>query len=149
MSGFTKQAIQASFLKLLDTYPLRDIPALLEQILADQAAALVASYQSVRSLEECLSAVLEKLIANKRRVQNIYCSVNRDVFESALMQVCGYLTGLYVDSAAQGFALSAQYREPVSYTHSTLPTNREGYISAVVVASHKNGSYTLKITDLI
>lgn len=35
MSGFTKQAIQASFLKLLDTYPLRDIPALLEQILAD------------------------------------------------------------------------------------------------------------------
>ena len=71
MSGFTKQAIQASFLKLLDTYPLRDItvrmitedcginrksfyyhyqdiPALLEQILADQAAALVASYQSVR-----------------------------------------------------------------------------------------------------
>ena len=25
MSGFTKQAIQASFLKLLDTYPLRDI----------------------------------------------------------------------------------------------------------------------------
>ena len=105
MSGFTKQAIQVSFLKLLDTYPLRDItvrmitedcginrksfyyhyqdiPALLEQILADQAAALVASYQSVRSLEECLSAVLEKLIANKRRVQNIYCSVNRDVFES-------------------------------------------------------------------
>ena len=59
MSGFTKQAIQASFLKLLDTYPLRDItvrmltedcginrksfyyhdqdiPALLEQILADR-----------------------------------------------------------------------------------------------------------------
>ena len=131
MSGFTKQAIQASFLKLLDTYPLRDItvrmitedcginrksfyyhdqdiPALLEQILADQAAALVASYQ------ECLSAVLEKLIANKRRVQNIYCSVNRDVFESALMQVCGYLTGLYVDSAAQGFAISAQDRELVA-----------------------------------
>ena len=25
MSGFTKQAIQVSFLKLLDTYPLRDI----------------------------------------------------------------------------------------------------------------------------
>ena len=48
MCGFTKQAIQASFLKLLDTYPLRDIPALLEQILADQAATLVASYQAVR-----------------------------------------------------------------------------------------------------
>ena len=68
----------------------------------------------MRSLEECLSAVLEKLIANKRRVQNIYCSVNRDVFESALMQVCGYLTGLYVDSAAQGFAISAQDRELVA-----------------------------------
>ena len=62
----------------------------------------------------CSSAVLEKLIANKRRVQNIYCSVNRDVFESALMQVCGYLTGLYVDSAAQGFAISAQDRELVA-----------------------------------
>ena len=62
----------------------------------------------------CSSAVLEKLIANKRRVQNIYCSVNRDVFESALMQACGYLTGLYVDSAAQGFAISAQDRELVA-----------------------------------
>lgn len=29
MSGFTKQAIQASFLKLLDTYPLRDQPQIL------------------------------------------------------------------------------------------------------------------------
>ena len=137
MSAYTKQAIKNSFLKLLNERPLsqvtvkaivedcginrksfyyhdQDIPALLEQILADQAAALVASYQSVRSLEECLSAVLEKLIANKRRVQNIYRSVNRDVFESALMQVCGYLTGLYVDSAAQGFAISAQDRELVA-----------------------------------
>ena len=124
MPGFTKQAIQASFLKLLDTHPLRDITV--RMITEDcginrksfyyhyQAAALVASYQSVRSLEECLSAVLEKLIANKWRVQNIYRSVNRDVFESALMQVCGYLTGLYVDSAAQGFAISAQDRELVA-----------------------------------
>ena len=36
------------------------------------------------------------------------------MFESALMQVCGYLTGLYVDSAAQGFAISAQDRELVA-----------------------------------
>ena len=137
MSKFTKQAIMDGFIELSKQMPIdkitvkkvtdyigitrntfyyhyQDIPALLEQILADQAAALVASYQSVRSLEECLSAVLEKLIANKRRVQNIYCSVNRDVFESALMQVCGYLTGLYVDSAAQGFAISAQDRELVA-----------------------------------
>ena len=146
MSGFTKQAIQASFLKLLDTYPLRDItvrmltedcginrksfyyhdqdiPALLEQILADQAAVLVASYQSVRSLEECLSAVLEKLIANKRRVQNIYCSVNRDVFESALMQVCGYLTGLYVDSARRALPFP---RRTGSWSRASTAANASG-----------------------
>ena len=81
MSGFTKQAIQASFLKLLGMYPLRDIsvklidddcginrksfyyhyqdiPALLEEILTEQADALLASYQSVHSLEECLNAVI-------------------------------------------------------------------------------------------
>ena len=116
VSKITVQSVmeQAQMKRQTFYYHYQDIPALLEQILADQAAALVASYQSVRSLEECLSAVLEKLIANKRRVQNIYCSVNRDVFESALMQVCGYLTGLYVDSAAQGFAISAQDRELVA-----------------------------------
>ena len=72
MAAFTKQAIKASFLKLLGMYPLRDIsvkmivedcginrksfyyhyqdiPALLEEILTEQADALLASYQSVHS----------------------------------------------------------------------------------------------------
>ena len=79
MAAFTKQAIKASFLKLLGMYPLRDIsvkmivedcginrksfyyhyqdiPARLEEILTEQADALLASYQSVHSLEECLTA---------------------------------------------------------------------------------------------
>lgn len=134
MAAFTKQAIKASFLKLLGMYPLRDIsvkmivedcginrksfyyhyqdiPALLEEILTEQADALLASYQSVHSLEECLTAVIEKLIANKKRVQHIYRSVNRDVFETALMQVCGYLSRLYIDEITQSHPISDANRE--------------------------------------
>ena len=74
MAAFTKQAIKASFLKLLGMYPLRDIsvkmivedcginrksfyyhyqdiPALLEEILTEQADALLEPYHSVLSQE--------------------------------------------------------------------------------------------------
>ena len=44
MSGFTKQAIQASFLKLLDTYPLRDITVRIDHRgLRDQPQILLLS----------------------------------------------------------------------------------------------------------
>ena len=134
MSGFTKQAIKASFLKLLETYPLReitvkmitedcginrksfyyhyqDIPALLEEILTGQADELVSAYQSVHSLEECLSAMLEKLIRDKRLVLNVYRSVNRDVFETALMKVCDYLVRLYVNDLTHKYSVSVEKTE--------------------------------------
>ena len=130
MAAFTKQAIKASFLKLLGMYPLRDIsvkmivedcginrksfyyhyqdiPALLEEILTEQADALLASYQSVHSLEECLTAVIEKLIANKKRVQHIYRSVNRDVFETGLMKLCDYVTRSYMTQLAAAYPICA------------------------------------------
>lgn len=52
-----------------------------------------------------------KLIANKKRVQHIYRSVNRDVFETALMQVCGYLSRLYIDEITQSHPISDANRE--------------------------------------
>ena len=134
MAAFTKQAIKASFLKLLGMYPLRDIsvkmivedcginrksfyyhyqdiPALLEEILTEQADALLASYQSVHSLEECLTAVIEKLIANKKRVQHIYRSVNRDVFETGLMKLCDYVTRSYMTQLAAAYPICADDQE--------------------------------------
>ncbi len=136
MPGFTKQAIKASFLKLLDTYPFRDItvkmivedcginrksfyyhyqdiPTLLEEILKEQADAMLVSYQSIHSLEECLQAVIERLIQDKKRVLNIYRSVNRDVFEYVLMQSCGYLVELYIDEVTKDSRLSDRNRELV------------------------------------
>lgn len=137
MSGFTKQAIQASFLKLLDDYPLREItvkmiaetcginrksfyyhypgiPALLEEIITEQVTRIADVYQTMHSLEECLEAVLKKLIAEKTRVLHIYQSINRDVFEQALMQACDYLVRLYMDEMTRQYPVPAPERELIT-----------------------------------
>ena len=137
MSGFTKQAIQASFLQLLDDYPLReitvkriaetcginrksfyyhypDIPALLEEIVTAQVTQIADTYHAMHSLEECLEAVLQKLIAEKKRVLHIYQSINRDVFEQALMQACDYLIRLYMDEMTRQYPIPAADRELIT-----------------------------------
>ena len=129
MASFTKQAIRESFLRLLDEYPLRDItvkmivetcginrksfyyhyqdiPALLEEIVMEGMDEAMAEYRSYHSLEECLDSILHQLLEKKKPMWNIYRSVNRDVFETALMQVCGYLSRLYIDEITQSHPIS-------------------------------------------
>lgn len=122
MANFTEKAIKESFVKLLNEKPLskitvkdivedcginrnsfyyhyRDIPDLLEKIVAEITSAAIERYPSINSLGECLSASMSFVLENRRAVFHIYNSVSRDMFEKALMKLCGYVVGRYVDTA--------------------------------------------------
>ena len=125
MSKLTEQAIKASFLKLLEERPLsritvrditnkcginrnsfyyhyHDIPKLMEEILKDEADKLVRTYTEISSLDECVETAFRFILNNRRSIRHIYHSVDREVFERCLMQICEYTVNSWYDSVCGG-----------------------------------------------
>lgn len=103
MSSFTKKAIEASFLKLLNETPLsnitvkmivddchincnsfyyhfQDIPSLLEAIIVQMLDDIIQLIPS-----DCLLEISEELDRNKRALLHIWNSGNRERFERHLL----------------------------------------------------------------
>ncbi len=122
MSDLTRNAIKASFRKLLNEHPLNritvreiaadcginrnsfyyhyhDIPALIEEIVQDEADRMVADYPDISSLEECVEAAFRFILENRRSINHVYHSVNREVFEQYLMRICDYTVTSWYNSA--------------------------------------------------
>ncbi len=122
MASFTKNAIKASFLKLLDQRPLNqitvkdivedcgvnrnsfyyhfaDIPALLEEIITERAGQIIEEYGGADSLEDCLRAAAQFASQNRRAVLHAYRSVSRDVVEEYLMRICRRTVEAYARAA--------------------------------------------------
>ena len=120
MPNFTRRAIKESFLKLLNQRPLNqitvkdivedcginrnsfyyhfsDLPALVEEIMAEQVSAMVENHPTVDSVQEGSDAIVEFVMHNKRAIYHIYNSLSRDVFERHLMEVCRYVVTTYLD----------------------------------------------------
>ena len=125
MANFTKKAIKETFVSLLDERPLNritvkdivetcginrnsfyyhfeDLPALLEEIIAERVQELIEGHPTVDSLEDCFDAALEFVLDHRRAVLHIYNSLSRDVFERYLMDVCQYVVETYVESDFAG-----------------------------------------------
>lgn len=122
MANFTKQAIKASFIKLLNEKPLgkisvrdivedcginrnsfyyhyQDIPALLTEIITGLFDRLIEAYPDVTSLVECFDKAAEYTLENKRALLHIYNSINRDIFEIYLMKYSEYAVTAYLSTA--------------------------------------------------
>lgn len=120
MPNFTRRAIKESFLKLLNQRPLNqitvkdivedcginrnsfyyhfsDLPALVEEIMAEQVSSMVENHPTVDSVQEGSDAIVEFVMHNKRAIYHIYNSVSRDVFERHLMEFCRYVVTTYLD----------------------------------------------------
>ena len=133
MPGFTKNAIKKEFLRLLDEKPLsqitvkniveacginrnsfyyhyQDIPALIEEIVREQADILIADYPDIGSLEEAINAVVDFCSRNRRAILHIYKSVNRDIFEDYLWKICDYVLSAYAKTAFKGHRVSESDR---------------------------------------
>ena len=122
MANFTRQAIEAAFMKLLNSKPLnkisvrdiveecginrnsfyyhfRDIPSLLGEIITTNTDRLIEEYPSISSLDECFEVAFRFAEKNRNAVMHIYYSVSRDLFESGAMKLCEYAVTSYIDTA--------------------------------------------------
>ena len=125
MANFTKKAIKETFIAMLEEYPLseitvkelvakcginrnsfyyhyQDIPALIEEIVKEEAEQILEKYPSVSTIVECFDALTEFASHRKRAIMHIYRSVSREVFERNLMTVSEYFVKTYVDTVLAG-----------------------------------------------
>ena len=120
MANFTKKAIKEAFISLIEQRPLwnitikdivkecginrnsfyyhyQDLPSLIEEIIKEEAEAIIEKYPSVSSIVECFDAITEFASHNKKAIMHIYRSVNREVFERNLMEVSDYFVSNYIN----------------------------------------------------
>lgn len=121
MPNFTKKAIKDAFWKLLTEKPLnqisvraiveecginrnsfyyhfQDIPSLIEEIIMEIADDLIKKYPSISSIEQVLEVALNFTLENKKAVLHICNSVNRNIYEQYLMQICEYIVKTYFNT---------------------------------------------------
>lgn len=134
MSNLTKNAIKASFLKLLNERPLskitvkdivtdcginrnsfyyhyQDIPSLLEEIVREETDRIIRQYPVISTFEECLKVAEEFALKNKKSVYHIYNSVNRDIFEYYLWSMCQYVVTTYINTAFADYHIAEKDKE--------------------------------------
>lgn len=133
MAGFTKAAIRNSFIKLLNEKPIsqitvrdivddcgvnrntfyyyfQDIPQLVETIIDEETRRIISEYPSIDSIEECLYAMIDFALKNRRAALHIYHSVNRDIYEQYQWQVCDHTVTAYVTGLLAGRSVTEQDR---------------------------------------
>lgn len=136
MANFTQKAIKDTFISLLEEHPLsditvknivetcginrnsfyyhyQDIPTLIEEIVKEQAEAIIRKYPSVSSIVECFDALIEFASERKRSIMHIYRSVSREVFERNLMEVSEYFVRSFIDTALANEKISAQDKQAI------------------------------------
>ena len=131
MSGFTKQAIQASFLKLLDTYPLRDITVrmitedcgisrmtfyyhfkdildLVEWTCMEDVNRLVEDKRTKDTWQEGYCRLLCFLRENQAFVRNLYHCISRERVEQYLLPMTDGLVKGVVEEESAGMIVSEE-----------------------------------------
>ena len=119
MSTFTKREIKNMFLEMLEEMPLnqitvkalvekcginrnsfyyhyQDIPALIEEIVTEDADEIISSYSTIESMQMGLKAIMEFASRKRKAILHIFNSVNRDIFEKDLWKVCEYVVRQYM-----------------------------------------------------
>lgn len=136
MANFTKTAIQNSFIKLLDEKPVKDItvmdivndcgvsrntfyyhfqdvPELVESIAREDADSIIRSNPEIGSVEDCVDAIINYFLHNRKAVLHLYKSMNRSVFEQYHWRVCEYAVTEYTDRAMKNASVSPEDRTAI------------------------------------
>lgn len=136
MANFTRRAIKETFIEMLEESPLseitvkdivercginrnsfyyhyQDLPALIEELVKEEAEYIIQSYPSVTTIVECFDAIIAFASHRRNAIMHIYRSVSRDVFERNLMLVCEYFVRSYVDTALAGDPISEEDRKTI------------------------------------
>lgn len=133
MAGFAKKAIRDSFVKLLNEKPLsqitvrdivddcgvnrntfyyyfQDLPQLVESIVNEDADRMIREHPTMDSMEDCLNAIIDFALKNRKAVLHMYHSINRDIYEQYQWRGCEHAVTTYVDGILRGKAVSESDR---------------------------------------
>ena len=135
MTAFSaREAIKAAALRLLEERPLReitvkdivqecgvnrntfyyhfrDIPALLEELITDQADRIITAQGPALSLADCLETAARFALDHRQAVLHINQSAHRDLFELCLMDVCRRVVEDYASAAIGSLSIRPEDRE--------------------------------------
>ena len=134
MAQTTRDAIKAAFIGLIEERPIskitvkdiagrcginrnsfyyhfQDIPSLAEEIIMDDADAIIQRYPAVSSLEEGFDAVVEFAMAHRQAALHLYDSADRALIERHLWQICEYVIVSYLRGAVSDRELRKEDRD--------------------------------------
>ncbi len=138
MPSFTKQVIKNTFISLLAEHPLneitvkmvvencginrksfyyhyQDIPSLVEEIFREKTDSLIAQYQEIHSIEECLNIAINYLLENKKYIRHIYSgSSNNSTFDRYLLSICDYFVRSSVNAKSTEFDISDEDKDVIT-----------------------------------
>ena len=143
MAQSTREAIKKAFIELLEEYPInkitvkdivghcgvnrnsfyyhfRDIPALAEEIIMDDADVIMQRYPAIGSIEEGFDAVIEFAMAHRQAVLHIYDSADRALIERYLWQICEYVVVTYLNNAVSDRKIQEEDRDIIVNYYKSL-----------------------------
>lgn len=91
-------------------YYYDDLPQLVESIVNEDAEQMVRNYPTMETLEDCLDAVINLALQNRKAVMYIYHSCNRDLYEQYQWRICEHAVSTYVQSILSNRNVSEQDR---------------------------------------
>jgi len=135
-ASFTKRAIKDTFVRLLEERPLTDIsvkdivkecginrnsfyyhfqdlPALIDELMADEADEVIRRYASLDSFIECFDDIIGFLVSKRRAIMHVYRAVDRATFERYAMKTCKYFVRSYTDTAYPAGSITDDQRRSV------------------------------------
>lgn len=141
MTTFTKDHIKRTFLKLLQEKPLgqitvkeitekcginrntfyyhyRDVTALVETIMTEEAEKIFSAHPTIDSLGDCLETILDFVRDNRSSILHVYQSISRSVWEKYLWRTCRKLVITYCENFKNTLSLE-DYNALVDYYSST------------------------------
>ena len=141
MASFTRKAIMASFVKLLEERPLskvtvkdivedcginrntfyyhfEDIPSLIEAIVREETETVLHNHEAIESFEECLEIASRFILQHRKAALHIYNSSGRDIYQRYLMQMCRYVVESYINTKFTDFHPSEEDRDIILQLYS-------------------------------
>lgn len=131
MASFTRKAIMASLIKLLNEKPLskitvkeivddcginrnsfyyhfQDIPSLVVEMLQEETDRLIQGSGKNESFEECLMEAIEFALNNRQAALNLYNSGNREAYQHYVNRIVCHIVRKYLEKAKEGIPVKSE-----------------------------------------
>lgn len=129
MTVFTKKAIEAAYIEMLQEKPLREVTIndiskkcginrntfyyhyssvleVIEEITKRFTSNILGHFNKTNSLKETVVFILQNLKENKTVIKNLYDSMSRSIFEKYVWKVSEYVVSALFDACRQSEELS-------------------------------------------